>query len=216
MIKQSSVELNLCTCRTSKQEFLQQWYTKAALIEFITLFYSGGCNGSQPFALETMRRMHFMQQQFGLSDRAMNELLGQRSLLLKVSSAVDATLIAVSCVFGATDGHRAGKRKKMDKENKLFDELIDRVEKIEVGIRPKVVHTFQVTKRQHSFAKVRYRGLKKNTWQLKTLFALESLQRLRQRVKSQQAVSNAANEPQIGLEPAQVARKITRRKSAGV
>jgi IS5 family transposase len=38
-----------------------------------------------------------------------------------------------------------------------------------------VEHPFRVIKRQFGFAKVRYRGLKKNTLQITTLFALSNL-----------------------------------------
>ena len=53
--------------------------------------------------------------------------------------------------------------------------LIDQAEKIKAGIRAKVEHPFRVIKRQFGFIKVRYRGLKKNTAQLVTLFALSNL-----------------------------------------
>ena len=36
-------------------------------------------------------------------------------------------------------------------------------------------HPFRVIKRQFGFVKVRYRGMKKNTAQLKTLFTLSNL-----------------------------------------
>ena len=67
-----------------------------------------------------------------------------------------------------------GKRKALDKENEA-DALIDQAEKIKAGIRAKVEHPFRVIKRQFGFIKVRYRGLKKNTAQLITLFALSNL-----------------------------------------
>ena len=70
---------------------------------------------------------------------------------------------------------RPGKRKELDKENNPVDALIDRVEKIKASIRAKVEHPFRVIKRQFGYVKVRYRGLKKNTLQLKTLFALSNL-----------------------------------------
>jgi len=111
------------------------------LVELITPYYSEERNGRPPFALETMLRVHFMQQWFSLSVPAMeeaffdiplyrefaqlrafgrlpdertilrfrhrlekhkladqilvtvNELLEQRGLLLKVGTAVDASLI---------------------------------------------------------------------------------------------------------------------------
>ena len=69
---------------------------------------------------------------------------------------------------------RPGKRRALDKENEA-DALIDQAEKLKAGIRAKVEHPFRVVKRQFGFVKVRYRGLKKNTGQLFTLFALSNL-----------------------------------------
>jgi IS5 family transposase len=66
------------------------------------------------------------------------------------------------------------KRKALNKENEA-DALIDQAEKIKAGIRAKVEHPFRVIKRQFGFIKVRYKGLKKNTAQLITLFALSNL-----------------------------------------
>ena len=308
-MKQTSLDLNLSIKRTRKQEFLAQmervvpW---AALVELIAPYYPEGKNGRPPFALETMLRIHFMQQWFSLSDPAMeeaffdtplyrefaqldaharlpdestilrfrhrlerhkladqilatvNDLLTTQGLLLKAGSAVDATLIAapsstknkakardpemhssqkgkqwyfgmkahigvdadsglVHTVRGTsgnvadiTEGNsllhseetdvfgdagyqgahkrpdaragvtwhvamRPGKRKELDKQNKPRDALIDLLEKIKAGIRAKVEHPFRVLKRQFGYGKVRYRGLKKNTLQLTTLFALSNL-----------------------------------------
>ena len=42
-------------------------------------------------------------------------------------------------------------------------------------IRAKVEHPFRVLKQQFGYVKVRYRGLKKNTAQIVTLFALSNL-----------------------------------------
>jgi transposase, IS5 family len=67
-----------------------------------------------------------------------------------------------------------GKRKALNKENEA-DSLIDQAEKIKAGIRAKVEHPFRAIKRQFGFIKVRYKGLKKNTAQLITLFALSNL-----------------------------------------
>jgi IS5 family transposase len=53
--------------------------------------------------------------------------------------------------------------------------LTDEVERLLASIRAKVEHPFRVIKRQFGFTKVRYRGLKKNTAQLTTLFALSNL-----------------------------------------
>ena len=69
---------------------------------------------------------------------------------------------------------RPGKRRALNKENEV-DTLIHKAEKLKAGIRAKVEHPFRVVKRQFGFVKVRYRGLKKNTAQLVTLFALSNL-----------------------------------------
>jgi transposase, IS5 family len=69
---------------------------------------------------------------------------------------------------------RPGKHKALNKDNGA-DALMDKAEKLKAGIRAKVEHPFRVIKRQFGFVKVRYRGLKKNTAQLITLFALSNL-----------------------------------------
>jgi IS5 family transposase len=69
---------------------------------------------------------------------------------------------------------RSGKRKALIKDNEA-DALIDKAEKLKASIRAKVEHPFRVIKRQFRFMKVRYRGLKKNTAQLITLFVLSNL-----------------------------------------
>lgn len=69
---------------------------------------------------------------------------------------------------------RPGLRRALDKD-KAADAAIDQAEKLKAGIRAKVEHPFRVIKRQFGYVKVRYRGLKKNTAQLITLFALSNL-----------------------------------------
>ena len=76
---------------------------------------------------------------------------------------------------------RTGKRKALNKENEA-DAMIDKAEKLKAGIRAKVEHPFRVVKRQFGFVKVRYRGLKKNTAQLFTLFALSNLWMVRSKL----------------------------------
>ena len=78
---------------------------------------------------------------------------------------------------------RTGKRKALNKENEA-DAMIDKAEKLKAGIRAKVEHPFRVVKRQFGFVKVRYRGLKKNTAQLFTLFALSNLWMVRSKSMS--------------------------------
>ena len=69
---------------------------------------------------------------------------------------------------------RPGKRRALDKTQEV-GRLTDELERIKASIRAKVEHPFRVIKRQFGHVKVRYRGLAKNTAQLKTLFALANL-----------------------------------------
>ena len=75
-MKQSSLDLNLSTKKTRKQQLLDEmelvvpW---AALVELIAPYYPEGKNGRPPFALQTMLRIHCMQQWFSLSDLGMEE-----------------------------------------------------------------------------------------------------------------------------------------------
>ena len=82
---------------------------------------------------------------------------------------------------------RPGKRRALDKDNSPVDALIDQVEKIKASIWAKVEHPFRVIKRQFGYVKVRYRGLRKNTLQLKTLFALSNLWMVRHKLMGAQA-----------------------------
>jgi IS5 family transposase len=50
-----------------------------------------------------------------------------------------------------------------------------KLEYIKAAVRSKVEHVFRVVKRQFGYMKVRYKGLAKNTAQVKTLFALSNL-----------------------------------------
>ena len=67
-----------------------------------------------------------------------------------------------------------GKRKALGK-SKASHALRDKLEKLKASIRAKVEHPFRVLKQQFGYVKVRYRGLKKNTAQIVTLFALGNL-----------------------------------------
>ena len=69
---------------------------------------------------------------------------------------------------------RPDKRRALDK-TKTIDHLIDQVERIKANVRAKVEHPFRVIKRRFGHVKIRYRGLKKNTAQLRALFALSNL-----------------------------------------
>ena len=77
-MKQAGLGLNLTTKRTRKREFLAQmervvpW---AALVDLIAPHAPEGKRGRPPFPIETILRVHFMQQWFTLSDPAMEEAL---------------------------------------------------------------------------------------------------------------------------------------------
>ena len=75
---QRDLGLNLTTKRTRKREFLtqmEQVVPWAALVALIAPYAPEGKRGRPPFAVETMLRIHFMQQWFTLSDPAMEEAL---------------------------------------------------------------------------------------------------------------------------------------------
>ncbi len=67
-----------------------------------------------------------------------------------------------------------GKRAALDKEDAL-GRILNKIEYLKASVRAKVERPFRVIKLQFGFVKVRYRGLKKNTAQLVTLFALSNL-----------------------------------------
>jgi transposase, IS5 family len=69
---------------------------------------------------------------------------------------------------------KKGKRRELDKTTAL-GKLKDQFEKVKSQLRAKVEHPFRVLKCQFGYRKVRYKGLKKNTAQIKTLFALANL-----------------------------------------
>jgi len=83
MKKQAELGLNLSTRRTRKAVFLDEmelvvpWRELVALIAMASPVAS---TGRPPFAHETMLRIHFLQQWFGLSDLAMEEALFETPL----------------------------------------------------------------------------------------------------------------------------------------
>ena len=76
---------------------------------------------------------------------------------------------------------RPGKRKALDLKQEQH-QLLDEAEKIKASVRAKVEHPFRVIKQQFGYAKVRYRGLQKNTARLMMLFALGNLWMARRRI----------------------------------
>ena len=68
---------------------------------------------------------------------------------------------------------RPGKRKQQ--KHTPWGAITEQAEKLKASVRAKVEHPFRVIKRQFGHAKVRYRGLVKNTAQLIALFALSNI-----------------------------------------
>jgi IS5 family transposase len=81
---------------------------------------------------------------------------------------------------------RPGKRRALDK-GRLSDALQGRMERLKASVRAKVEHPFRVIKQQFGYAKVRYRGLAKNTARLTMLFALSNLWMMRRQILGLQA-----------------------------
>jgi IS5 family transposase len=77
-MKQMSLGLNLSSKKTRKREFLEEmdkvvpW---AVLVQIVEPHYPKAKTGRPPFPIETMLRIHYLQQWFGLSDPAMEEAL---------------------------------------------------------------------------------------------------------------------------------------------
>lgn len=80
---------------------------------------------------------------------------------------------------------RPGKRKTLD-ANRELHKLLEKVERLKARVRAKVEHPFRVIKQQFGYAKVRYRGLEKNTARLTMLFALGNLWMARKRIMALQ------------------------------
>lgn len=82
-MKQQDLGLNLSTRRTRKAVFLDEMELVVPWRELVALIAPHAprkATGRPPFALETMLRIHFPQQWFGLSDLAMEEALFEVSL----------------------------------------------------------------------------------------------------------------------------------------
>ncbi|MGE4341372.1 MAG: IS5 family transposase [Pigmentiphaga sp.] len=72
---------------------------------------------------------------------------------------------------------RPGKRLALGRSN--MGRMLESYERAKASLRARVEHAFRVIKRQFGFTKVRYRGLAKNTAQLKMLFTLANLWKVR-------------------------------------
>jgi transposase, IS5 family len=77
-MKQLGLGLNLSTKKTRKREFLEEMERVVpwdALVQIVTPYYQKAKTGRPPFGVETMLRIHYLQQWFALSDPAMEEAL---------------------------------------------------------------------------------------------------------------------------------------------
>src|ERR1700755_2294391 len=85
-MKQVSLGLHLSTEKMREREFLDErgrvvpW---KALVQIVEPFWPKSKTGRPPFAIETMLRIHYMQQWFGLSDPAMEEAMHDVPLYLE-------------------------------------------------------------------------------------------------------------------------------------
>jgi len=85
-MKQLGLGLNLSTKKTRKREFLDEMERVVpwkVLVEIIEPHWPKSKTGRPPFAIETMLRIHYMQQWFVLSDPAMEEALHDVPLYLE-------------------------------------------------------------------------------------------------------------------------------------
>ena len=76
---------------------------------------------------------------------------------------------------------RPGKRNALDTSSKWAG-LPELAEQLEASVRAKVEHPFRVLKQQFGCAKLRHRGLAKNTARLTMLFALSNLWTARRQI----------------------------------
>lgn len=78
MMKQLGLGLNLSTKKTRKREFLEEMERVVPwkiLVRIVEPHYPKAKTGRPPFGIETMLRIHYLQQWFALSDPAMEEAL---------------------------------------------------------------------------------------------------------------------------------------------
>ena len=115
-MKQASLKLNLNVKKTRKQVFLEHmervvpW---AALVELIAPYYPEGKTGRPPFSLQTVLRVHLMQQWFTLSDPGMEEAFLIRRCIVNLpslKSLAACQMRAPSCALAKPQVHAIGWR----------------------------------------------------------------------------------------------------------
>jgi IS5 family transposase len=115
-MKQLGLGLNLSTKKTRKREFLEEMERVVpwgVLVQIVEPHYPRAKTGRPPFDIETMLRIHYLQQWFALSDPAMEEALHDmpgrdvRSAPARADPSVELAdgFLALNC---RTIGIRAG------------------------------------------------------------------------------------------------------------
>jgi IS5 family transposase len=92
-MKQLGLGLNLSTKKTRKREFLEEMERVVpwgVLVQIVEPHYPKAKTGRPPFAIETMLRIHYLQQWFALSDPAMEEALHDVPVFREFSKLDDA------------------------------------------------------------------------------------------------------------------------------
>jgi IS5 family transposase len=177
-ISLATTGFELVTKRTRKRVLLAEmnmvvpWTTLMGLIQPFAPSGAGTKGGRPAFPVQTMLRIHVLQQLYGLSDPAMEEALHDTPLYCEFAR-LDP---------GATrlpDESTILRFRHSLEANNLSLQLFAT---INAALASKVEHSFRVIKRQFGFTKVRYKGLAKNTAQLITLFALSNLWMARKRI----------------------------------
>jgi Transposase domain (DUF772) len=96
---QLGLGLNLSTKKTRKREFLDEmdrvvpW---SAPVQIVEPYSPRAKTGRPPFAIETMLRVHYLQQWFGLSDPAMEEALHDVPLYREFAGRVTARAVCLT------------------------------------------------------------------------------------------------------------------------
>ena len=109
-----------------------------------------------------LERHHLGQELFA----EINGHLAAQGVRLQEGTIVDATIIAAP----TSTKNRSGQRRKLAPGS-----LEAQVEKAKASIRAKVEHPFLDVKQRFNYAKVRYRGLAKNTERIAILLGLSNL-----------------------------------------
>ena len=141
------------------------------LEERIRPYYPKAGRGRRPYDLAVMLRVHCVQVFYNLSDPGMEDLLYEAESVRRyvgVQKRAENLELAVDWQVAM----RPGRRRKLEPGS-----LADWAERVKASIRAKVEHPFRDVKGGFGYAKVRYRGLAKNTDRLALLLGLSNLKR---------------------------------------